>query len=524
MKTISTLFLALALTALATPADRAVASDDDGPDRVTHLPPVPGRMPLGTNVAGPDDWSTEVPFADVFMTTRRWFSGSRASWQDQRTLDLDERGWVRSLQPGQIARTLLYFPPAGMIARYPTGSYLFQWSGSGTIETTSNISRTAVGPGQEIWDVSSPSGGLGIFITATDPRDPVRDMHLWLPGSGPASDTFNPVFVDRIRNYRVIRFLNWDLGQNAQEYRPVTWAQRPRTDDARGNVRGVPVEVQVDLANLLGADAWFNIPHTADDDYVRQFAVAVRDRLDPDLKVYVEHSDEIWNYVYPVAAYSRERGQALGLATDPDRAALYYNSLRSMRIFEIFADVFSRERLVRVLASQFGNPWVSEQQLDFRDTAAHTDVLAVAPYFGIRRPQLAAAASYSLDRLFTELRDRTLPEVRGMMERNVEIARRHGVGLVAYEGGQNLVAMGPDRARLAPLFLAANRDPRMADLYDRYLRDWNEVVGTTFVHLANCFAHGGQGGSGYFGSLEYIDQPRGEAYKYDALQRWMEGK
>lgn len=485
--------------------------------------PVTGRMPLGTNVAGPDDWSTELSFADVFKMSRRWFSGSTLTWQDDRTLDLDDHGWVRSLQPGQVARTLLFWPPQGMQARFPSGTYVFEHAGNGTIQTTSNVRRTAAGAGRETWDIDA-THGVGIFITATDPADPIRDMHLWLPGLGPSAGMFNPTFVDRIRAYRVIRFLNWDVGQNHQEYRPVTWDQRPLVEDARWNVRGVPVEVQVDLANLIGADPWFNIPHTASDDYVRAFALAVRDRLDPRSKVYVEHSDEIWNYVFPVASYAQERGLALGLSTDPFRAQLYYNSLRSTQIFSIFEEVFPRERLVRVLASQFGNPWVSEQQLAFGHTAAQTDVLAVAPYFDFRMPELAEVATYSLDRLFTELRDRILPERRHVMAMNLDVARRYGVGLVAYEGGQSLVPMGPERERLATLFLAANRDPRMGALYDRYLRDWNEVVGTTFVHLANCFAHGGQGGSGYFGSLEYIDQPREEAYKYDALMRWIEGR
>jgi len=29
---------------------------------------------------------------------------------------------------------------------------------------------------------------------------------------------------------------------------------------------------------------------------------------------------------------------------------------------------------------------------------------------------------------------------------------------------------------------------------------------------------------GRFGSLGYIDQPRAEAPKYDAIQRWLEGR
>jgi hypothetical protein len=42
------------------------------------------------------------------------------------------------------------------------------------------------------------------------------------------------------------------------------------------------------------------------------------------------------------------------------------------------------------------------------------------------------------------------------------------------------------------------------------------------MHMGNCAAFD-RGGLGFFGSLEYLTQPRAEAPKYDALQRWMEG-
>ncbi len=59
----------------------------------------PGRMPIGTNVSGLDDWSVEFTFVDVFKQSRPWLSGSATVWEDQRPLDLDEHGWVRSLLP-----------------------------------------------------------------------------------------------------------------------------------------------------------------------------------------------------------------------------------------------------------------------------------------------------------------------------------------------------------------------------------------------------------------------------------------
>lgn len=42
----------------------------------------------------------------------------------------------------------------------------------------------------------------------------------------------------------------------------------------------------------VGANAWVNIPHKASDAFIASFAAFLRDRLRPDLKVYVEYSNE----------------------------------------------------------------------------------------------------------------------------------------------------------------------------------------------------------------------------------------
>ena len=48
---------------------------------------------------------------------------------------------------------------------------------------------------------------------------------------------------------------------------------------------GGSIEYLVQLANTVGANPWVNMPHAADDQYVRQFATYVKQHLRPDLKV-----------------------------------------------------------------------------------------------------------------------------------------------------------------------------------------------------------------------------------------------
>ncbi len=245
----------------------------------------------------------------------------------------------------------------------------------------------------------------------------------------------------------------------------------------------------------------------------------VRDQLDPRLKVYIEHSDEIWNFHFPQSVYASEHGLAAGLSTDPNEAAIRWHSKRSREIFGIFEEVFPPDRLIRVLASQTGNPWVSSTALNFGDTRFHTDALAIAPYLDFRPPDFPRLLGMNLDQLFQELETNVEPRVITAVRAHADIARAAHVSLVAYEGGQSLVAGGP-YASLNPLFDAANRDPRMGSLTSRLLQDWSDASGgQLFLHFTHCSRWDQYG---RFGSLEFLEQPRNQAPKYDALMRWIE--
>ena len=59
----------------------------------------------------------------------------------------------------------------------------------------------------------------------------------------------------------------------------------------------------IDLCNELGADPWFCMPHKANARYVERFAGLVKSRLRPDLNVYVQWSNEVWNSQFPQPKY-----------------------------------------------------------------------------------------------------------------------------------------------------------------------------------------------------------------------------
>jgi hypothetical protein len=477
---------------------------------------------IGTNLTSVTDWSSEMPFTDLFKSSRPWISGDANTWDNRWAIDLDASGNVRSLLPGQVVRTLLM---SDMQDRYPGGRYVMLYDGQGTLQYygAGTWNAAASSPGRDVVDVDPARNGIGVNILATNPADPVRNLRF-VPialESTHAALRFDPKFLARTRKYSVLRFMDWGR-TNDSTLR--TWAERPQVADARwSSARGVPVEVMVDLANTLLADPWFCIPHLADDNYVTQFATYVRDHLDPRLRVYIEHSNEVWNTMFQQSSYAQQRGLALGLSSNSYTALLNYHSLRSVQIFGIFEAVFGgRHRLVRVLGGHSGNPSSGVQVMDFQNAWQHADALAGAPYFGpIIGPNNGAQfVGMSVDQLLDHLANVDIPSRLASIGQNVANASARGLSFIAYEGGQHLVgAQGwENNTTLTALLFAANRHPRMHDLYQQYLAGWRARGGRLFVHFSDITTPTKWGS---WGTLEYRDQPPATAPKFLALQSFI---
>jgi hypothetical protein len=489
-------------------ADRKGPPDEPAKPANEPARPAAAKGPrLGVNLAAVNDWSREWPFVDVFKSSRPWFTTGDGK------VEYDDHGNPLP-KPGRPAQTLMVRELDG---HYPGGAYVATYEGAGKVE----MSRWDVGrvvksaPGRVEVEVKPGDGGLQLEITEADPKDPVRNVHVWMPGKEKADSPFHPLFRERLKPFGVLRFMDWQRTNNSTTAK---WSPRPTPDDARYSTdAGVPLEVMIDLANACKADPWFCMPHLADDEYVREFARVVKGRLDPGLKVYVEYSNEVWNGQFAQTRWAQEQGRKLKLG-DPEGLRFY--ARRSVEAFKIWEEVFGgTDRLVRVLGGQFANPWVSEQVLSWEDAGKHADALAVAPYFGNRfgDPKTADdVAKLTVDRLLDELNDEVKGPSRETMQKQAETAAKYHVALIAYEGGQHLAgfAGAENNEALTNLFLAANRHPRMYDLYREHLKNWSASGGGLYVAYSNVARPGKWG---CWGALEYQDQPAEAAPKYRAL-------
>src|SRR5207244_289738 len=107
-------------------------------------------------------------------------------------LDLDAQGWPTQLNrttndQGQLLVQLLQTAMFdGLNGHYPAGTYHAEWSGSGTLEWggDAHVTQTGVtGDGNHyaLVDVTPGNFGIQMRLETTEPADPVRDIHVWMP-------------------------------------------------------------------------------------------------------------------------------------------------------------------------------------------------------------------------------------------------------------------------------------------------------------------------------------------------------
>lgn len=505
--------------------------------------PAASPMPLqiGTNLAGIADWSTEYPFMDYLKNSRSWITrGGTAVWdtEENSKLNLDSDGWPKSLSGGSFTSVATFIPNDNQGRRF-----VVLYEGEGTIEYSGlKKDMAASSPGRDV--VYAPPGdSLYLGITKTDPNGTgnyIRNMHV-IPEqyeSTYTSQLFNPDFLDSLKGYKTLRFMD-QMGTNNSTQKE--WSDRPKPEDFSYYSKGVPVEVMVELANQTGIDPWFNIPHQATDEYVRNFSQYVKTHLDPKLKVYVEFSNETWNYQFQQAQYALKQGEQA--FPDPqtsiyDKQRLWFGQ-RTGQITKIWDEVYGAEkdRVVGVLATQAANTYTASKSLEALTQNGMTpkewgiDAVAIAPYFGIvpNSPESAAQveswtreADGGLNKLFQELSQGgvlqggppggALQEASQFNKAYSQLAQAQGLQLLAYEGGQHLVGASgiENNQAITDLFIAANRDPRMGQLYAGYLQQWGLDGGGVFANFTDVATPSKWGSWGIKESLYQPNSPKAQ--------------
>jgi fibronectin type 3 domain-containing protein len=295
--------------------------------------------------------------------------------------------------------------------------------------------------------------------------------------------------------FAAIRFLTPDAGNAYQTFSgtgvvTTTWQNRVQVTDAyqaglasRNNSgdqsQGVAWEYMIMLANATHHDMWINIPDSADDDYVTQLANLILNGdqytrgLDPDLHVYVEYSNEVWNFSFQQYVYNLIQADTEGITVDQRYIQ------RIFQIAHIFESVFGATNgigRVRPVAL-----WQQETELTFFNSIGweeqQSGLLAKNVLYGVgEAPYYSASDTSTVDATFATMwtgSDATRRALIGWQA----VATYYGLREVSYESGPGSLVAGTGGYVI--------RDQRMIpSIEHQFLDNWFAVGGD----VANYYA------------------------------------
>jgi hypothetical protein len=509
-------------------------------------PPALDLPAIGMGLDGGSYYAPYSPYTDA-VKQMRWIDV--ASW--------NERGFPASAKDGRTATGRVAVESGN---KWPSGDYVLTWEGAGDLllnqPEAQIVSEDLSGPvKRRVYRATPAKYGLELRV-ASFPVDRVR---LLLPGLEKHPSLWNPAFLAYIRPFTPgpLRFMDMN-GTNGSKQ--VDWADRTPRDwstyvnanhpesSAPWPVRGrVAYEAMIELCNELDADMWLCIPHQATDDYVAKLAALLKTGIDPATgqktteplkrRVWLEYSNEVWNWNFEQSNWVNEKLAALGADIDERYAR------QAVKLYDIFRRSFADDaRVIRVIGTQtgMGNGKRTRDRLRAVPRESY-EVLAITTYysFGIQQwihdnPQ--ATVEQALDELERRMGSGPFDGPDGADGQREEayipphykIAAELKVPVVAYEGGDHInpvgriqpagggkkVPLSTVRPEATAFIHAMIRHPRQADLYKHWLSRHQQSglrMHMPFVLMAGWSRYG------QWGHIEHIGQPLAEATKYRAL-------
>lgn len=465
-----------------------------------NAPAVPNSF--GMNVCPAADYDGMRIFADAMKLNRQWQE------EPDIPIPVDEDGW-----PLQDGGTCVYHG-----AQSNGGTYgLFFTTQNPSVDARTVQVRSIWGAAQitnmrydaatntVAYDFVSPSP-TQLKLGFSNTGGGVRDVRLMRPttenGTTPydTSVTFTEFGTDLLKAFQVVRFNAWldcistnKISEWADRTLPTYSTQTSRTFD--GGPTGVAWEYIIQLTNEAEIDMYINLPLLVTDDYIRQLALLIRDNLDPDRKVYVEYSNEVWNFSDPWDAQrnhdlavveAAQPGSPLNYDGDANEWAVSARRVvtRSVAISQIFREVFGDVQMMTrirplLLGQTGGGFWEQGLQFlfDYYGSPDHVTEPHPPGYFfygagaaAYYRPDPAA----DIDAIWNSGNFATGAYTENLIAKNASLAAAFGLELCMYEGGPEM-ELGTTR-------FDAWDDPRMTDLIVRHHNTFSENGGGLFTY------------------------------------------
>ncbi len=484
--------------------------------------------PIGINIAAVNDYSTELSFTDAFKQCRKWISSNSAgggAWDTQINVPLQAEGYPAEIpyndgiHPPQLVKTLMLWDIGTAV---PQGKYRLIVSGNGQVRLSNGATGTFNSPIDTLVQVT---GQVILEITQSDAANPIDNIQFIYPDyvNTYQTQTFTNEFLNFLDDFQVIRFMDFT---NTNGSSIVNWSDRTTPGYySQAKSGGAAWEYVIELANTTQKDIWINIPHKANDNFIRQLAMLLQNNLHPGIKIYLEYSNEVWNSAFSQHNDCAGFAKNLGYTGQTWERAWKYTAKRSADVFKIFEDVFTNDqRLVKIIPSQAVNSWLTNQLVTFfkdpfyNPNQVTANAIAIAPYFGhdvanniVTNNQVN---TITVPQIVQNLQTSLAEAYQGMID-NKAVANTHNLSLICYEGGQHLVATGnnTNNNALTTKLIAANHDAALQNLYCDYFDYWYTQVGGLFCHFSSHGSYSKYGSWGVKENYQDVNNP-----KYVALQ------
>lgn len=480
-------------------------------------------------------WSPGMQFIDLAKTAD-WFAVIDGKWGALTETDLVQSGMLG--KDGEIFE-VPEDSTLGMHWKYVEGregTYVVRYDGDGQVEV-GGATVVSSQPGEivfhveegrsfQIWVSETDSEGNGDFLNNFSI---FRQEHTELFEAGA---TFNPEWISLVEDARHIRFMDWMDTNNSEVV-------------SLSDYNGVSFADMVALANEIGSDPWLNIPHMADEEFIREFATYVRDNLDPNLQVRVEYSNETWNYAFKQTKWLLSEAKSeWGDDGNVFHKTLNYHVKKAVETALIWEEVFGEQadaRLINVIGSQSGS-WGANQLLtaplwkeyepeNYVDPTSVFEELAVTTYFGgatvskvelrtellekIQDPNIDAEA-WLLEKMMDPEYSGSVPAKLQQLQETSEVIESFGLNMVAYEGGQHVHHsfavrdLTEEQIDLLTEFMTDFvRSPEMAELYQALWDGWAAISENPFMQFGDITGSTPRGSWGIYTSLDDTN-PRAE--------------
>lgn len=497
----------------------------------------------GAGLDGLSWWAPYCPFVDA-VKAMRW--NNAGSW--------DANGYPASASGGTVSGWAGYDNGT----TWPDGDYVLTWEGSGDVVVIQNAvlksQSLTTNPKRRVYTINTGQHALMIQVNSF----PATNIRLFLPGLENHTSLWNPDYVAYMEPFRgtVLRFMDLNGTNHSQQ---ANWSDRtPRNwstyvnsnnNSAAYVVKGnASYESMVELCNQLDCDMWVTVPHLATDDYVQKLANLIKTGRDgtqqvtqplkADKKVWIEYSNEVWNWSFGQAHWVNNNTSIPG-------ANLYQKyANQSVKMFNTFRTAFAdNSRVRRILSTQtdWGDAWVTREYFSQINPGTDIDAVGVTTYFSHGLEQWMydnwpVTQTQAIDRLRTVVGSGPFTATETVWANQV-VAKQFAISaefgnipLVAYEGNSHVTTSAMIRDRSGAqrhLFDAIpesvnflhqmERTSAFATIYNTWIRRYEATGNGVFKTNMPFVLVSGWSKWGQWGHVEYVGQTVDQAPKYKML-------